>query len=126
MPGVRTRSEWLAGHQPGAVCATGEVSLDASHLLSHYQTHLSTVHEHNVAVTAKEEEEEEGEGVEDAVDLENNNNVLAGNKGRLATISQLVAEVNAHLPLVRFCIKYLYCLRKRNFSMYSCSLNSLN
>jgi len=115
MPGVRTRSEWLAGHHPAAVCATGEVSLDASHLLSHYQTHLSTVHEHNVTVTAKEEEEREGEGVEDAVDLENNNNVLAGNKGRLATISQLVAEVNAHLPLVRFYIRKIVLPEEEKF-----------
>jgi hypothetical protein len=92
MPGVRARSDWLnAAGGGGGGGVTGEMHLDASHLLSHYQTHLSTVHEHNVTVTVKEEEEEE-EGEEEG-SMEKTVNVRVVSNGRLTTISQMVAEV---------------------------------
>jgi hypothetical protein len=82
--------------------------LDASHLLSHYQTHLSTVHEHNVTVTVKEEEEEEEEGEET---VENTVNVRVVSNGRLTTISQMVAEVRKS-DILNLCSTYVLFFTK--------------
>jgi hypothetical protein len=119
MPGVRARSDWLSAAGGGGGGVTGEMHLDASHLLSHYQTHLSTVHEHNVTVTVKEEEEgEEGEEGEEEVNMENMVNVRVVSNGRLTTISQMVAEVRRSCILIVVC-SFLYTVHcKKGLSIF--------
>jgi hypothetical protein len=87
MPGVRPRSDRL-----GSVVGGGEMSL------LHYQSHLSTVPEHNVtaaAIRVKEEEEGEEEEEEEVVLLMNSEK---NNNSQLTTVSHFVTEVNMRRP----------------------------
>ena len=94
MPGARSRSDWLAGHPIGGGGGGGEMSLDASHLLSHYQTHLSTVPEHHGALSLKEEEEgEEGEEEEEEEGERVVREIECLGTVGISTISQLIVEV---------------------------------